>query len=184
MKMQNLDSNETLGTKCKDVICAKFDLKLWFESDWYICYIAESGWFWYKLSRNTVPSNHFLKSVWKVTVQKSIVKLWIFVSMQMIKCQLSNAPFDQINDHKHHIYLCGKLSTKLLGQAADKNSSFMFMKIRQLLVLKYGFKSQKELPEVFCKKGVLIEISQNSPENTCVRASFLIKLQTKAYKFI
>ena len=30
--------------------------------------------------------------------------------------------------------------------------------------------------KVFCKK-VLLEISQNSQENTCVRVSFLIKLQ-------
>ena len=57
-------------------------------------------------------------------------------------------------------------------------------KLGSCFVLKYGIKSQKQLPEVFCKKGVLIEISQNSPENTCARASFLIKLQTKAYNFI
>ena len=31
-------------------------------------------------------------------------------------------------------------------------------------------------PKVFCKK-VFLEISQNSQENTCARASFLIKLQ-------
>ena len=35
---------------------------------------------------------------------------------------------------------------------------------------------QKQSPEVFYKKGVL-EISQNSQENTCARLSFLIKLQ-------
>ena len=33
-------------------------------------------------------------------------------------------------------------------------------------------------------KKVLLEISQNSQENTCARNSFLIKLQTKANNFI
>ena len=32
--------------------------------------------------------------------------------------------------------------------------------------------------EVFCKKGVL-EISQNSQENTCARVSFLLKLKKR-----
>ena len=31
-------------------------------------------------------------------------------------------------------------------------------------------------------KKVLLEISQNSQENTCARDSFLIKLQAKAFK--
>ena len=35
---------------------------------------------------------------------------------------------------------------------------------------------QKQPPEKFCKKA-LLEISQNSQENTCARAPFLIKLQ-------
>ena len=34
---------------------------------------------------------------------------------------------------------------------------------------------QKQPPEVFCKKRFL-EILQNSQENTCARASILIKL--------
>ena len=34
--------------------------------------------------------------------------------------------------------------------------------------------------EVFCKKSVL-KFSQNSQENTCVRASFLIKLQVQVF---
>ena len=37
--------------------------------------------------------------------------------------------------------------------------------------------SKKQPPEVFCEKGVLLEISQNSQENTCARVFFLIKLQ-------
>ena len=39
-----------------------------------------------------------------------------------------------------------------------------------------AIKHRSICPELFCKKGVL-EISQNSEENTCARASFLIKLQ-------
>ena len=31
-------------------------------------------------------------------------------------------------------------------------------------------------PEVFCKKEVFLEVSQNSQENTCARVSFLIKM--------
>ena len=40
-------------------------LELWFESNWYFCIITESGWFWKWLSRNKVPTNHFLKSAQK-----------------------------------------------------------------------------------------------------------------------
>ena len=35
----------------------------------------------------------------------------------------------------------------------------------------------KQAPEVFCKKKVFFEISQNSQENTCARDSFLTKLK-------
>ena len=37
---------------------------------------------------------------------------------------------------------------------------------------------QKHPPEVFCKKKVFLEISENSQENTRGRDSFLIKFQT------
>ena len=43
---------------------------------------------------------------------------------------------------------------------------------RDLIYLIY----RSSRPEVFCKK-VLLEIPQNSQENTCARVSFLIKLQ-------
>ena len=36
---------------------------------------------------------------------------------------------------------------------------------------------QKQPPEVFYKIKVFLEISQNPHEETCARASFLIKLQ-------
>ena len=31
--------------KYKDGICSELCLKLWFDSDWYLCNITESGWF-------------------------------------------------------------------------------------------------------------------------------------------
>ena len=37
---------------------------------------------------------------------------------------------------------------------------------------------------MFCKKGFLLEISQNSQENTCAWVSFLIKLQASTCNFI
>ena len=39
-----------------------------------------------------------------------------------------------------------------------------------------AYKAQKQPPEVFYKKKVFSEISQNSQENTCARFSFWIKL--------
>ena len=39
------------------------------------------------------------------------------------------------------------------------------------------FDCEKQPPEVFCKKKVFLEISQNSQENTCARVPFLINLQ-------
>ena len=35
--------------------------------------------------------------------------------------------FDQISNHKHDIYLYGKLSTKLLVQAANKNTKILYL---------------------------------------------------------
>ena len=40
---------------------------------------------------------------------------------------------------------------------------------------------QKQPPEVFYKRKVFLEISQNSQENTCARVSFLIKLQASFF---
>ena len=69
----------------------------------------------------------------KVTVQKSIAELWPVISDQMIKYQLAHARFDQISDHKHDIYLYGKLSAELLVQAATNDTKFMFTKTGHLL---------------------------------------------------
>ena len=41
---------------------------------------------------------------------------------------------------------------------------------------------RKQPPEVFLKKKMFWKISRNSQENTCDRASFLIKLQTNFIK--
>ena len=49
-----------------------------------------------------------------------MVQLWTIISNQMIKYQLPIAQFDQISDHKHNIYLHGKLFPKLLVQTANK----------------------------------------------------------------
>ena len=51
--------------------------------------------------------------------------------------------FDKISDHKHDICLCGKLSTKLLAEAANKNTKLMFAKTGRPFFgrSKYGFRS-------------------------------------------
>ena len=77
----------------------------------------------------------------KVAVQKSIEELWTVIS----NYQLPHTQFGQINDHKHDIYLYGKLFTKLLGQAANKNTKFMFTKTGLLLFLRYDFRSDRPI---------------------------------------
>ena len=47
----------------------------------------------------------------------------------------------------------------------------------KLLTRKTVLKVQKQPAEVFYKKKVFLKIAQNSQENTCARASFLIKLK-------
>ena len=41
MNIQNLGSQESVGIKYVDDIYAEFCLKLWFESDCYLCNITE-----------------------------------------------------------------------------------------------------------------------------------------------
>ena len=48
------------------------------------------------------------------------------ISNQMIKYLLPHTLFNQINGHKYGIYLYGKLTTKLLVLAANKNINFLF----------------------------------------------------------
>ena len=90
MNLQDLGSKESLGVKFKCGTFAELCLKLWFESFWYF-YITESGWFWKRLSRNKVPNNHFLKSVWKSS--ESIVELWSVISNQIINYQFPHRRF-------------------------------------------------------------------------------------------
>ena len=55
-----------------------------------------------------------------------------------------------------------------------------FVKIFAKFTVKHLCRSlffQKQPPEVFCLKKIFLKIPQNSQENTCARASFLIKLQ-------
>ena len=65
-------------------------------------------------------------SLKKYLFQKSSAELWTVFRNQVIKYSLPHMQFDQISDHKHDIYLHGKLSAKLLAQAANKNAKPMF----------------------------------------------------------
>ena len=58
----------------------------------------------------------------------------------MIKYQLAYTPFDQISDHKYDIHWYGKVFTKLLVQAFNKNNEFMFTQTEQLLFSEALFK--------------------------------------------
>ena len=51
----------------------------------------------------------------------------------MSNFQLSHMLFDQLSNREHDIYLYGKLSTKLLAKATNKNAKLMFMKTEWLL---------------------------------------------------
>ena len=132
MNIWNLGSKESLRVKFKDGIWVELCLKLLFKSNWYFCNVTESEWFWKQLFRIKVLNNLFLKSVWKVTVQKTIAELWTVISFPQTK-------FDPISDHSHDINLHGNLSTKLLAQEANKNTKFMFMKTGWLLFSEVWF---------------------------------------------
>ena len=130
MIIRNLSSKESMGIKFKDGIWNKLCLKLWFKSDCFFCNMTESGLFYKRLSRIKVPSNHFLKLIWKRTVQKSIAELWTVIPNQMIKYHFPHTQFDQISDHKHHINLYGKPYTRSCLRKLD-----------DCFFLKYGFRS-------------------------------------------
>ena len=147
MNIRNLGLTESLGAKFKDVICAELCLKLWFEWNWYFYNITEPWWFLKRLPRNKVLNNYFLKSVWKSNWSEVHCGTLDCYSNQMIRYQFPCTRFDQISNHKHDIYLYGKLSNRLLAQAANKNTKFMFTKTGWLLFFKYGFRS--DCPEKF-----------------------------------
>ena len=52
----------------------------------------------------------------------------------------------------------------------------MMIAIHRYVFQKQFPEIQKQPSEVFCKKKVFFEISQNLPENTCARASFFNKV--------
>ena len=78
----------------------------------------------------------------------------------MIKHQLPDTRFDQISDHKPGICLYGKLCAKLIAQAPNKNTKFLFTKTE---LLKYGFR--RDCPEKF-KTNTSVGLKSNFPE-TC-----------------
>ena len=62
-----------------------------------------------------------------MTFRNSIAELAAVILDQMNKWQLTYSQFNKLGDYKHKIDLHGKLSTKLLVQAANKKTQFMFM---------------------------------------------------------
>ena len=76
----------------------------------------------------------------KETVQKQSSKQWLpKVSLNKkspeVHRRTLDTPLDQISDHKHDIYLSGKLSTKFLTQVVNKNIKFKFTKLDRFLSL-------------------------------------------------
>ena len=72
---------------------------------------------------------------------------------------------------------CGKIRTRITPNTDT------FYAVDQSLRVAFPKETSKSRPEVFFKK-VLLKISQSSQENTCVRDSFLAKLETSACNFI
>ena len=75
----------------------------------------------------------------------------------------------------------------LKKDSLHKPASYYFssLKIKRFFTRNFALKDlYKHPPKVFYIKKVFLEISQNSEENTCAIASFLIKLQAWACKFI
>ena len=67
MNMRNVGSKERLGAKFKDGICVELCLKLWFESDWDFCNIAD--WLVLKV---TVQKENSKQSFLKVSLKKHL----------------------------------------------------------------------------------------------------------------
>ena len=119
-----------MGLKFKDGIRAKLWLKLWFKSDWYSC---NNEWEWFfkvycpEAKFQTITSQSQFEKSNCLEVHCGIRTV---VSNLMIKHQLLHTRFDQICDHRHDIYLYGKLSSKLT-QTGDQNTEFMLTKTGQ-----------------------------------------------------
>ena len=66
------------------------------------------------------------------------------ISNQIIKNKLSHTWLDQINVYKYGICFCGKLATKLLALAANKNTNFLFTKTGRLVSEMTVWKNSKQ----------------------------------------
>ena len=97
-----------------------------------------------------------LLSTWLVSIEICHRGIFVFFWYLLV----------QIKVHKEHIRT--KRETLMRIQNLAKYLRWSFL--RKCL--------QHQPPEVFCKK-VFLEISQDSQENTCAGASFLIKLQAR-----
>ena len=96
---ESLGSKESWWVNCKDYLCTKLCLKIWFESEWQFWNITKSERFLKRLSRNKVPNNYFRKSVWKCNcLEIHCISLnWYFKSNDEYKlshawCWKSNCP--------------------------------------------------------------------------------------------
>ena len=100
--------------------------KLLFEGNWLFCNITESGCFLMPLSRTKIPNNHLLKSVRKSNFPQIHCRTQgrYFGSNECVSFPI-HILIKLVIINKHDIYLYGKLSTKLLVQAANKNTKFM-----------------------------------------------------------
>ena len=65
-------------------------------------------------------------SVWESNYFRSPLKNSGQLFNQVIKYSLPHTRFYQVSNHKHDIYLYGKLSAKLSAQAANKNTKSKF----------------------------------------------------------
>lgn len=141
--MVDVGSKESLVIKFKDGRCAELCLKLQLESPWYFCIFTESGWFWKWLSRNEVPNNDFLKSVWKSDYPEVHWEILdsCFHSNDL-PYQLSYMLFNQISGHE-------KLFTTLLAQESNENTKFTKtgLKLDGCFLLQYVCRS--DCPEKF-----------------------------------
>ena len=99
---------------------------LWFYWEWI--------WFWERLPRNKVPNNHFPKSVWKsncLEIHRNsghlFHNIWLSISF------LINSSMKLVIINITYLYR--KITTKILAQATNKYTMFMFSKTGRLLFL-------------------------------------------------
>ena len=98
----------------------------------------------------------------KVALQKSISELRTIIWNQMNKYQFPNKRIDQINDHKHDIYLYGKLSTILIRpkKVFRKSAGWKFLSLTRphnwmcirIYILNFEKKRRKENIRISVKK--------------------------------